>query len=278
MARSHSDQYPTTSTTPRRFEPEGVAPSEPGSRASYSSSASYTPSASRTPGGAKDWIAEAVRVCQAAAKGDMEARILNISSDPQTEELLHSINHMLDMTDAFVREATASLEFAARGKFFRRVRPEGMLGSFRRAGKSINDATLGMDQKTKELGRAEQRRLELEGDFRQARDVVGRLDQATQQIASMSVAIERIADQTNLLALNATIEAARVGEAGRGFAVVAGEVKRLADQTAKATDQIHESLSAMRTATKNTVDSIDRIWTVIKNQDAKPAAAAKKAA
>lgn len=278
MARSHSDQYPTTSTTPRRFEPEGVAPSEPGSRASYSSSTSYSPSASRTPGGAKDWIAEAVRVCQAAAKGDMEARILNISSDPQTEELLHSINHMLDMTDAFVREATASLEFAARGKFFRRVRPEGMLGSFRRAGKSINDATLGMDQKTKELGRAEQRRLELEGDFRQARDVVGRLDQATQQIASMSVAIERIADQTNLLALNATIEAARVGEAGRGFAVVAGEVKRLADQTAKATDQIHESLSAMRTATKNTVDSIDRIWTVIKNQDAKPATAAKKAA
>ncbi len=249
--------------TKARFEPEGVAPSEPGSRTNASN---------------KDWIAEAVRVCQAAAKGDMEARILNITADERTEELLHSINHLLDMTDAFVREATASLEYASHCKFFRRVRPEGMLGSFRRAAKSINDATKAMDQKTKDLGRAEQRRLELEGDFLQAREVVGRLDQATQQIASMSVAIERIADQTNLLALNATIEAARVGEAGRGFAVVAGEVKRLADQTAKATDQIHGSLAAMRTATKNTVDSIDRIWTVIKNQDAKPAPPATKAA
>lgn len=237
----------------RRFEPDGVAAAE--------ASDQFGKRPSQT-----DWIAEAVRVCQAAAKGDMEARILNINADERTEELLHSINHLLDMTDAFVREATASLEYAGHGKFFRRVRPEGMLGSFRRAAKSINDATQGMDHKTKELARAEQRRMELESDFQKARDVATRLDHATQQIASMSVTIERIADQTNLLALNATIEAARVGEAGRGFAVVAGEVKRLADQTGKATEQIHESLSAMRGATKDTVDSIDKIWTVIKCQ------------
>lgn len=252
MALDPRAQRPSTRfAAAPRFEPEGVAPTEPGA----SDASTHA-----------DWIAEAVRVCQAAARGDMEARILNIAADPKTEELLHSINHLLDMTDAFVREATASLEYASHAKFFRRVRPEGMLGSFRRAAKSINDATTAMDQKTKELARAEQRRLELEGDFRTTREVVDRLDHATQQIASMSVAIERIADQTNLLALNATIEAARVGEAGRGFAVVAGEVKRLADQTAKATDQIHESLSAMRSATKDTVQSIDRIWNVIKSQ------------
>lgn len=241
----------------RRFEPDGVLPAEPGAHADAAG---------------KDWIAEAARVCQAAASGDMEARILNIDADDRTQELLHSINHLLDMTDAFVREATASLEYAGHGKFFRRVRPEGMLGSFRRAARSINDATQGMDTKTKELARAEQRRMELETDFQIARDVATRLDKATQQIASMSVSIKRIADQTNLLALNATIEAARVGDAGRGFAVVAGEVKRLAEQTAKATEQIHESLVAMRSATKATVESIDRIWTVIKSQGAANAA------
>ncbi len=226
----------------------------------------------------KDWIAEAVKVCQAAAQGDMEARILHIKAEPRTEELLHGINHLLDMTDAFVREATASLEYASKGKFFRRVLPNGMLGSFRRAAKSINAATLGMDQKTRELSVAEQRRLELEDDFRKAREVVDKLAQATQQIASMSVAIERIADQTNLLALNATIEAARVGEAGRGFAVVAAEVKRLAQQTAGATEQIHTSLKAMREATQNTVKSIDHIWGIIKSQGETKSAAGGAAA
>lgn len=256
---------PPPHQTSRRFEPDGVEPSEPNT---------LPPSS----GTATEWIAEAVRVCQAAAKGDMEARVLNINADPRTEELLHSINHLLDMTDAFVREATASLEYASHAKFFRRVRPEGMLGSFRRAAKSINDATQGMDHKTKELARAEQRRMELESDFQKARDVATRLDQATQQIASMSVTIERIAEQTNLLALNATIEAARVGDAGRGFAVVAGEVKRLADQTGRATEQIHESLSAMRGATKETVESIDRIWSVIKSQGTRDIAGSKRAA
>jgi hypothetical protein len=215
-----------------------------------------------------DWIAEAVRVCTAAAAGEMEARILHIKADPRTEELLHSINHLLDMTDAFVREATASLQYASKGKFFRRVLPNGMLGSFRQASESINAATRGMDTKTKELAAAEKRRHELEDDFRATRQVVEKLNHATLKIASMAVSIERIADQTNLLALNATIEAARVGEAGKGFAVVAAEVQRLAQRSSEATGQIGESLVAIREATGNTVEAIDRIWNILRSQHA----------
>lgn len=215
------------------------------------------------------WINDAVAVCSAAAQGDLEARILNIDAPPEVAELLHSINHLLDMTDAFVREATASLEHASNGKFFRRVLPNGMLGSFRRASRSINTATEQMDTKTRELSAAEQRRLALEEDFNSARRVVDDLTQATGRIGHMSETIERIADQTNLLALNATIEAARVGAAGRGFAVVASEVKRLATQSAGATEQIQESLVAMNSATRNTAEAIDRIWGVIKSQSTK---------
>ncbi len=221
---------------------------------------------SSSPPAASEWIARAVEVCRAAASGDMEARILNIDPQAPEAELLLAINHMLDMTDAFVREATASLEYASRGKFFRRVLLNGMLGSFRRAAVSINAATQEMDHQQKEIREAERRRAELEGDFTSTRAVVDKLATTAGQIQSMSSVIEGIANQTNLLALNATIEATRVGAAGAGFAVVAAEVKRLAQQTSKATDQIQENLGAMREATSNTVQSIDRIWSVIKSQ------------
>ena len=75
--------------------------------------------------------------------------------------------------------------------------------------------------------------------------------------------ITSIAEQTNLLALNATIEAARAGEAGKGFAVVANEVKELANQTAKATDEISSKIQAIQTDTEGAVDAIGEISMVI---------------
>jgi methyl-accepting chemotaxis protein len=89
------------------------------------------------------------------------------------------------------------------------------------------------------------------------------LSQAAARISDVIKLITAIAQQTNLLALNATIEAARAGEAGRGFAVVAHEVKELATQTAKATDEIRTQIAGMQTATQESVGAIKEIGTTI---------------
>jgi methyl-accepting chemotaxis protein len=82
---------------------------------------------------------------------------------------------------------------------------------------------------------------------------------ATQRIDGVLQLIQAIAEQTNLLALNATIEAARAGDAGRGFAVVAHEVKALAGQTAKATEEIGQNVGMIQSSTRNAVDAVREI-------------------
>ncbi len=92
---------------------------------------------------------------------------------------------------------------------------------------------------------------------------INALSQAANRIGDVVKLITSVAEQTNLLALNATIEAARAGEAGRGFAVVAQEVKALAAQTAKATDEIGNQIAGMQTATQEAVGSIKMISSTI---------------
>jgi methyl-accepting chemotaxis protein len=92
---------------------------------------------------------------------------------------------------------------------------------------------------------------------------VQKLGESTQEIASVVKMITAIAEQTNLLALNATIEAARAGEAGKGFAVVASEVKELAQETARATEDISVRVGAIQADTANAVHAIGEISVVI---------------
>jgi methyl-accepting chemotaxis protein len=92
---------------------------------------------------------------------------------------------------------------------------------------------------------------------------VAGLAEAAQKVGEVVKLINDIASQTNLLALNATIEAARAGDAGKGFAVVASEVKSLANQTAKATDEIRAQIAAIQSETNSAVDAIRSISTTI---------------
>ncbi len=90
------------------------------------------------------------------------------------------------------------------------------------------------------------------------------LAEASQKIGDVVKLISEIAAQTNLLALNATIEAARAGEAGKGFAVVASEVKSLANQTARATEEISQQVGGIQQATNGAVEAIRKIETTIR--------------
>ena len=94
-------------------------------------------------------------------------------------------------------------------------------------------------------------------------DIVTALADSAEKISTIVQLINTIAGQTNLLALNATIEAARAGDAGKGFAVVASEVKSLANQTAKATEDIGQQVDQIQTATKEAVTAIQGIARII---------------
>jgi len=92
---------------------------------------------------------------------------------------------------------------------------------------------------------------------------VRKLSESSTDIGAVVKVINSIAEQTNLLALNATIEAARAGEAGKGFAVVANEVKELAKETAKATDEISQKISTIQSDSENAVESISSIGKIV---------------
>jgi methyl-accepting chemotaxis protein len=245
---------------------------------------------------ALDVLAE---TCDRLSLGDLEARVPRLPGPERLEHVRWAINHLVDVTDAFVRESSATLQAASENRLSRQFLVRGMLGSFRAGAQTIDAARAKMRADMTKLTENDRARGELaeriaevslhvassaaelsatadslEQSAQLAVDESGGvlgsvadLEQASQDIADAAAAITKIAAQTRLLALNATIEAARAGEAGRGFTVVADEVKGLADYSTEASENIATLAEGARQTTSVALRSIEHIVEVIREMD-----------
>jgi methyl-accepting chemotaxis protein len=164
------------------------------------------------------------------------------ASATQLQKTATSMTETAEKTSQQSTAAAAAAEEASTNVHTVAAAAEELSGSIAEINRQVTESTRIAG---KAAGEAERTSKEVEG-----------LAAAAQQIGDVVKLINDIASQTNLLALNATIEAARAGEAGKGFAVVASEVKSLANQTAKATDQIAAQIGSIQSATKEAVESI----------------------
>lgn len=235
---------------------------------------------------------------QAVGEGDLEARVLGVpemADDPDLVQLCHHLNRVLDLVDAFSREAAATLSAAAEGRYHRRVLEQGLPGQFGASAAAINAGQESMAQAAQRLQEARDERRDLaeqfetvvvglsnqvvdssrelagttgrlnasageaDGRMEQARTTIASLEDSSRAIHQVVRTIDEIAAQTRLLALNAAIEAARVGEAGKGFAVVAKEIKELANQTRTATQEVGATVTGIQEATLEAVSVMEDV-------------------
>ncbi|RFU23149.1 methyl-accepting chemotaxis protein [Geodermatophilus marinus] len=214
---------------------------------------------------------------------------------PELQALGDSLNRMLDVSDAFVRESSAALVSAAQGQFHRRVLLTGLSGAFHKGATDINVARDAMRETAGRVTEAQAARLGLADEFESvvlamseqvaaaatelsataaglttaggaattevgnAQGTIAGLTRSSEEIQQIIALIDAVAAQTRLLALNATIEAARAGNAGKGFAVVASEVKDLADQTGRATERVTAQVEQIRQACEGVAEVMSTV-------------------
>ena len=193
---------------------------------------------------------------------------------------------LLDMADGFERTIMEAIETVASAASELQMSSQSLLGSAEMASMNAETATRASHSSSENIQSvaaaseqlaasindiahqaAKSAAMARQGEERAVSTTakVEELSRAAERIGSVIQLISEIASQTNLLALNATIEAARAGDAGRGFAVVAGEVKSLAEQTARATDEIRGHIEAISGSTQEAVDAITDVTVSIKD-------------
>ncbi|PPQ31634.1 methyl-accepting chemotaxis protein [Rhodopila globiformis] len=193
-------------------------------------------------------------VIRAAALKEMADKVETVANASATDVATKTsgmIHNTTGMVDA-AQDVSAHADTAARAS-------SDALMSAQTVAAAAEELAASIREITSQIGGASEATRGAVGETDAAQKIITGLRTEVERIGQITSLIADIAGQTNLLALNATIEAARAGDAGRGFAVVAAEVKKLAGQTAKATNDISHQIAQIRQATTETVDAVARI-------------------
>jgi methyl-accepting chemotaxis protein len=230
-------------------------------------------------------LATTVRVMESAAVGDLTGRV-DSNGSREFQRMAHATNGMLAATGLTVATiATNAQTLSASAEKISQLSTE-LSRSAEVAAERAATVSSAADQASASVATVAAAGDEMSATIRDisssaasaagvastavsnaesARTTVLKLTNSSAEIGSVIKLITSIAEQTNLLALNATIEAARAGDAGKGFAVVAGEVKDLAQETARATDNISRQVATIQSDTEAAMAAIDEIVQVIAN-------------
>ncbi|MCA9729647.1 MAG: methyl-accepting chemotaxis protein, partial [Candidatus Eisenbacteria bacterium] len=195
-------------------------------------------------------FAEVSRVCFEAAHGNLEPRMLHAPEDPELANVYHAINQMLDLTDAFVREAGAALQHASEDKFYRLVILRGMRGSFQWGAGLINDAIATMRKKTQQLSDAKVARLRLADEFESVvKELVNSVAAAATETRSTADALAQSAESTSQHSASVAESSANASASMEGVASATEEItstvseidRQVQDATTISTTAVNEA-------------------------------------
>lgn len=184
---------------------------------------------------------ELTRICREAAAGNLEPRIVLFDESDELAPMCHALNHLLDMTDAFVREATASLEHVSRDKYHRRMIIRGMRGAFGRAAKTINTASAQMGKRSRELASIKEANLELAAAFEyQVKGVADTVASASTELQASASTLSSTADETCSRAQAGSDAAKSTSANVQTVAVAAEELSASVDEITRTTMEAAE--------------------------------------